>query len=454
MAPPRPPRLEGSTPATRDPINAFESPQGQIFIDGQAFMMNNGHTTGLQENVRLIQSSTGDSTSEPLSSPLFSSGFLRQFEMGSLNGSGDRNVDRESSFIAYSEDPNERYSDDTGRWEFSNWQELGFSMSGNRWARWYSIADAINHDEIAITNIWCQVQHLDRFPDLDFYARFARCVWDRGLDAVETGHYWLSSKCRNHERYLVEVNEVIAMDVRNGPNSVFYALRIYNTNQRAKLLAAIEILDVLIQQRHQVRFGPVANYGYDGCSDEMPAISIGPTGSNRSVDIIDPKTGRPIVIQVPQASTDGTNGTGHRSGGGPLCETEGEVSTKLLTFDGANEESGNVPVGGELLCPGNAGTRSTHQNVQHAPGDVTPESDGSENISWVHQEIWTEPLPSQTGNRVSETVPRNFGGSPHRYRLALPSFSEFDQDKYALEEASTTGTAGSPSPPLSPVISV
>ena len=458
MEPPKAPHLEGSSPAMMVAVNGFESIAGQIFIDGQAMVMNIARTTDSQEKVSLIRASTGDSTSEQLSSAVFTSGFSQQTERGSQDAAAFQDMGPEPSFIAYIQDPTEGIHDNSvSLWTFPEWHEIDPPAPDDRWGRWNSISSEIGHDEAAIRNMWLHVEHLDNFPTLDFYSRFARCVWCWGLDAVEQAEHWLRNKLHNHERYLAEVNEVIAMDPRNGPNITLFALRVYNINERAKLLAAIEILEVFTERRHHEHFEPMVNGVSDG---DKPIIFIEPTGSNRGIDIIDPETGRPIVIQVPEASTNHTNGNDHGSRDSAEREAEAELSSNLLTFDGANESIGKLREGNSALRSGNAASRSTSQNSQNAqgaqntPGDATPASESNGNISWVHQETWIEPLPSQNGNRVSETVPRNFGGSPHRHRLALPSFSEFDQEKYALEEASTTGTAGSPSPPLSPVISV
>jgi hypothetical protein len=421
-------------------INGIESIAGHIFIDGQLMAANNGRAAGLQENVRLIQASTGNSTGELWSPPIFASGITQKIDSGSQE-TVFQDVALEPPFIPYIHDPIEGLHDEyVPLWEFPEWHEIDTPAPDDRWGRWHSIASEINHDEAAIKNMWMHVKHLDNFPTLDFYSRFAHCVLFWGLDTVKQAEHWLKNKLLYHERYLVEVNEVIAMDPGNEPNITLYALRVYNTKERAKLLAAIEILEAFTEQRLQAPVGPIMSGGSDG---DMPTIIIEPTGTNRGIDIIDPETGRPIVIQI----SEGRGG-------------EAEGSTKSLTFDGADDGIGNNLMTNNVWYYGNAASRpiiedaENAQIVQDTPEDVTPPSEEYGDISWVHQETWTERLPSQDGHCLSETVPRNFGGSPSRYRLSLSSFSQCDQPRTTLEGASTTGTAGSPIPALSAVISV
>jgi hypothetical protein len=360
---------------------------------------------------------------------------------GWLEALAPRNPNLNASFLSLEMDPIEA---DFPRWYYPCWKVMGLHMTAQRFDTCQEIAKSLYDDEVRIAHLWPQIKHLDSSPFGEFYLRFAQCAFAWGPDALIAAYHMLKSKVSLHSRYLAEVNELIAMN-GNETTHLLYCLRILNTRLRASALNAADFLEQL-DFRQEWRLGQRAYLWYDGCSDEMPPAAIQPTGNNRGVDIIDPATGRPIVIQMSRTSADITNNNGHGGESAHLHQTEAELGSNLITYDVANDASGAVP--------GNAGIRSPSQNTQHPTGDVTPESDGSENISWVHQETWIAPLPSQIGTRLSETVPRNFGGSPHRYRVPVPSFSEFDQSRHAWEDENTTVVVEDPHPPLSPVVSV
>ncbi|KGO77582.1 hypothetical protein PITC_074380 [Penicillium italicum] len=367
------------------------------------------------------------------------------------------------------------------------------SQAEERRARWGLIETQINYENFAIAQMMAYMCPLDNFPNDDFYVRYVRVAWICGLEAMVEAKSRLNHKLRNHERYLEEVNEVIALDPQLSPGDACYNLRVYNINERARVLGALEEHDMLMgyaeaagmfnpsdpegtaaQQAHQnltyghMQPGRTIDRGsHDNLTDgtnEAERANI-----NRGVEIIDPETGHPIHFQRQSLTATNNNrtGTGRTIGDNSDCDSKQvDGSSELLIrddvdgnrnrnrrnsifnqiqvdrrselFHDVNGTSGNVPTGSsDPLFDANIRLDSVFISEMGSEAET----------SWIPQETWTERRP-RNEIRVSRTLPRNFGRNIHNLRSALHSITELDHDEHAIEPTSTGENDGSHTPNL------
>lgn len=457
MQPPKELHDKEPSPAVIVRVNRTEPLVRHIVFDSQAIAMNGEHNT--TENMSLTHPNGHGGNANGLSTT-FAIPIAPQMEAEENSDEafedGDSLDSATNSPESLEEETLEDYFDDSAWiWAHPPLEDQRPIDPMNRTAVFVSLSRDISYAMTAIRAMWTYMeqhyltpQSLNS-PEVDFYSRFALALCCRGFEAADRGLYWLRLKARAHGYYLRHVNEVLALDPHSDP--AYLQLRIWNTNERANLIAAIDLLQDCVDQYLQQVPTTVPN-------DDLVQGNL---GNNHSIDIIDPATGLPIVITngvnhdnvgdlesgLPVVLTNGVN---HDNVGDPAYDSQAGTDAMNMTYDGANDFL-PTSVRHNSPRPDSAASRST-RNVHDAFSIAKEDDDDA--ITWVHQEVWTEPLHSPGRPRVGDTVPRGFGGSPHRYRLALCSYSELDQGDSGLDSLSTSGIAGSQRSDLSTVNSM
>ncbi|KAJ5496859.1 hypothetical protein N7463_008846 [Penicillium fimorum] len=497
MEPPRPPRLDGSSTAPMVVTNDDETIAASAFADG--LPVTDGRNRAAQENLTFIHSSTeSDNTlHEILPPPLLAS--TSQFAAPA--NSRDLNVSQTmgtSSHIEYIEQapPDEDDEEFVHRVQHPDptLQARGYQ------ARWAWIENQINEADTVIAQMLTCMSQLDMFQVCDDYIRYVRAAWMCGPDTMALALAQLTNKLEYHERYLREVNQAIALDFRVLPNDARYPLRVYNINERARVIRALDEHDLLIDYTESIELdyaqafetendsdpeyrsrayteeqvettiadGSHVNLSTDGINEAARAST-----NNRGVDIIDPDTGHPIEFQrqsLAASNNSCSNGTGHTNGNNSdFNNMQLDGSSDLLTRDRENgNTSGGISLFNEIQVDrrsnlwvrdvnggGNVPTVSndppfdtnSRMGIHFSP-KMSSEGETDGIISSIPYETWTERRP-RSGNRISETVPRNFGrNNVINYRLPLRSIIEVNREQHAIELASTTANNGSPTPSL------
>lgn len=338
----------------------------------------------------------------------------------------------------------------SGSFVFPNRHEPTRSLIEDRSGRWYLLSNLINHDDAAISLRMSIMRPFDFYPNGDFYWRYVRCSWLGGPAAMAEAEWHLSNKLRNHERYLAEVNEVIALDPQVRPGDWVYDLRVYNTMERARVLNALEELENLkrdgqvagienhiIDPGHATLPSPIRSWvplerwdngGSDNDTSFGGMTEVERSNVNRGVAIIDPDTGHPIEFQRQSLTTTNNRGNGNRS-----------ENSEVLNHDGGR--IGNVPVGSSDPVF----DATSRPSSQTSADEIRFELEEGNITSWISQERWTEPRP-RNGDPISNTVPRNFGRNVQNCRSPLRSLTEVDQEAIPIEPASTAATDGSRTP--------
>lgn len=499
MEPPRPPRLGGSSPAQMAVMNDDESIVPHVFIGDQ--LVTGGRNRTTQQNF-IIRSSTESDNNlrEQLAWPLpvNASQFAAPIDPRDLTVDlRDLTVSQTvGSDTPYDEWIEHQPLDDVDP-EFIQHTPNAVQcheptrQAEERRGRWIFIETQINYEDAAIAQIVSFMSPFDLFPGDDFYVRYVRLAWMCGPDAMIEARTRLNNKLRNHERYLEEVNEVIALDPHISPGDACYNLRVYNINERARVLNALDQYDdlmgregaagmnnpndpggIAIQPAHQnpthMHLQPgrtidrcsCDNLSTDG-TNEVERASI-----NRGIDIIDPDTGHPIQFQRQPLTTanNNRNGTGRTNGNNPTRDNmQVDGSSELLIRDDVNGNCNRnrrnslfdhtqVDRRSELFHDGNGIIGNVPTGSNDPLFDANSRLDGlfslgvgsdAENngtISWIPQETWTERRPRNEG-RISRTLPRNFGRNIANLRSALHSITEIDHE-HAIELTSTARNDG------------
>lgn len=483
-------------------MNDDESIVEHVFVEGQ--LVTGGPNRATQENLMTIRSSaeSDNNLHEQLPSPLLARTPQFAVPVNPRDSTVSQIIGSNTPYSEWIEQqPSGEVDPEFVRQTYTPNAALGYeptSQAEERRARWVSIESLISHDDAAIAQMMSFMFPFDMFPGCDFYVRYVRVSWMCGLDAMIEAKSRLTSKLRNHGRYLEEVNEAIALDPQISPGDACYNLRVYNINERARVLNALDEYEQLmgyadpagmdnpndpegitVNAAHQhpthiqgqpgrtIDGGSYDNTSTDG-TNEVERVNI-----NRGVDIIDPNTGHPIQFQRQQltATNNNCNGTGRTNGNNSeFDDMQVDGSSELLIRDHGNENrsrnrsnslidriqvdrrselfhdangtSGNVPTGSNDP-PFDANTRLGI--------DLPPEmGSGMEHdaiISRLPQETWTERRP-RNGRRISYTLPRNFGRNIQNFRSALHSITEIDHDEHAIELTSTAENDGSHAPNL------
>jgi hypothetical protein len=501
MEPARPPRLDGSSPAPMAITNDDKSIVAHAFVDNQ--LVARGRNRAAQENFTIIRSSTESDNNLPerLPSPLLASTSQFAAPVTSRDLAVSQTMRSNISYAEWTEHqalagidpdficdtPNQVQGPETAH------------QAEERRARWVVIENLINNDDTAMAQMLLSRCPFDTFPVGDFYIRYVRVAWLCGLDAMTEARSRLNSKLLNHRRYLEEVNEAIALDPQISPGDARYNLRVYNINERARVLSALDEHDMLMQYADAIDMDNINNPGgivvdpeyqspthIEGQPERMIAggsyVHLSTDGANdferantnRGVDIIDPDTGNPIEFQrqsFTTANNSSSNGTG--------CTNENNSDFNNLQIDGSsdlhirNHENDNTSrrtsLFNEIQVEGRSelwvhdgnetsgnvltGSNDPSFDADSRLGNQIPPGLGSgvgtdEIISWIPQETWTERRP-RNGRRISDTVPRNFGrNNVFNYRLPLHSITEINHEEDAIELASTNADNGSPTPSL------
>ena len=485
---PRSRRLDGSPDAPMAEAND-RSIVSHVFVDDQLRI---GGQSGAQGNLTVIRSSTeSDNNLHEPRSTLLTNTSQFAININSRNLSVSQVMEANIPYAEHFEyKPPDEYDS-----EFEDDRDFGGVVrrspievqhyetiieAQERRERWFLIQAHINHDDAAIAQMMSFVGPVDVLPGCDFYVRYVRVAWTYGLGAMFEAWSRLTSKLQYHEMYLEEVNEFIALDPVIPVSDTCYRLRVYNTNERARLLNALDHYHMLaeasltnngnnsggiaVEQTHQeqpgrtIHGGPYDNLSTDGTNEFLhPKIS-------RGVDIIDPNTGHPIQFQREQL-------TGHKNGdksgidnmqldGSPdlLIRDHGSanrnrrrsnslfdqipVDRRSDLFHDVSGGSGNMPAGSnDPLFDANdrLGT--------HIDTELGSETGNNEITPWIPQETWTE-RRLRNGSRMSNTLPRNFGRNINNMRSALQSITEIDHEEHAIELTRTAENNGSQTPDL------
>ncbi|KAJ5705682.1 hypothetical protein N7536_001371 [Penicillium majusculum] len=447
---PRPPRRGGSSPAQMAVMND-ESIVPHVFVGGQLVTSDRNRPT--QQNFIIRSSTESDNNLReqlgwplPASAPQFAAPVDTRDSTVSQTMGSDVPYDEwiehqpidevDTGFIQHTPNAVQRH-------------ELTRQAEERR-ERWIFIETQINYEDAAIAQIVSFMSPFDFCPGDDYYVRYVRLAWMCGPDPMTEAKTRLNNKLRNHERYLEEVNEVIALDPHISPGDVCYDLRVYNINERARVLNALDQYEefirregaagmnnpndpggIVIQSAHQnpthmrmqpgrtIDRGSYANLSTDGTNEVERA------STNRGIEIIDPDTGHPIQFQRQPLTTTNTNrnDTGRTNGKYSNCD--------------------NVPVDGssELLIRDDVDRRSElfhgNETIGNVPtGSNDPLLDANSRLDGLFP-LGIERRP-RNGSRISRTLPRNFGRKIANLRSAFHSITEPDHE-HAIE---LTGTAG------------
>ena len=266
--------------------------------------------------------------------------------------------------------------------------QLGFSLDSrsrfewyadDRAERWLAWAYEIQEEEFVMQAFVLRMRSLDNWPGVDFYRRYIRCAWICGPVDAEEAEVRLRDKLSVHEQWLADVNEAIALDPWSRPDGRSLHHRIYNTNERARILAALEELEGIRDIQADMNLGGHSISGTStstfGESTMDPAVQDGShapadspddEGSNDGpndisfvsharvagpVTIIDPHTRRPIDLQGLQQKAKNKDASRHghaNEGGADLGKRKGlaEVNPEMVSYDGIGETTGMpIPVG-------------------------------------------------------------------------------------------------------------
>ncbi|KGO35925.1 hypothetical protein PEX1_062780 [Penicillium expansum] len=491
MEPPRPPLPDNSSPVRMAAIND-ESIVPHVFVAGRLVSRNRA----TQENSTIILSSTESDNNlhgrwtPPLlaSTSQFAAPVDSQYLTASQAEESDIPYDEWFEYQPLDEVDTEFVGQTSNAVETHE----PASQAEERRARWALIETHINYEDSAIAQIMSFMSPFDIYPGEDFYVRYVKVAWMCGLDAMIEAKSRLNNKLRNHERYLEEVNEVIALDPQLSPGDACYNLRVYNINERARMLGALDQYDTFMryaeaigmnnpndpegfaaQQAHgnpnyiHMQPGRAIDDGSHGNLSTDGTNEVARANINRGVDIINPETGHPIQFQrqLLTATNNNRNGTGRTDGSNSDSDNmQVDGSSELMIRDGVdgnrnrnrrnsrfnqiqvdrrseldvNGTSGNVPMGSnDPLFDANSRLDSL----------FIPEMGSEAEISWTPQEAWTERRP-RNDIRVSRTLPRNFGRNIHNFRAALHSITELDHEEHAIELTSTDESDGSHTPNL------
>jgi hypothetical protein len=441
MEPPRPPRLGGSSPAQMAAINDNESIVPHVFVGDQLVTGGRNRTTQQKFIIRSTESDNNlrEQLAWPL--PVNASQFATPVDSRDLNVSQTMGSD-----IPYDEWIEHQPLDEVEP-EFIQHTPNAVQrhepthQAEERRGGWIFIETQINYEEAAIGQIVSFMSPFDLFPGDDYYVRYVKLAWMCGPDAMIEAKTRLNNKLRNHERYLEEVNEVIALDPHISPGDPCYNLRVYNINERARVLNALDQYDdlmgcegaagmnnpndpggIAIQPAHpnpahmHLRPGRTIDSGsYDKLSTDGTS-EIERASNNRGIDIIDPDTGHPILFQRQPLTTanNNRNGTGRTNGNNPNRDNmQIDGSSELLIRDDVNGNRnrnrrnslfdhtqvdrrselfhdgngiiGNLPIGSnDPLFDGNSRLDGLF------PLGMGSDAENNGTISWNPQETWTK----------------------------------------------------------------
>ncbi|KAI2732400.1 hypothetical protein CBS147332_1539 [Penicillium roqueforti] len=484
MEPSRPsPRFGGSSPMSMTSMNDDEF---VVFVDGQPGTQNQA----TQESFTIIHSSTASDINlhEGLPSPFLESTSQFAAPVGSRDLTVSQLMESDNPYAEWIERVDEiefvRRNPSTVRHEPAR-------LAEERQTRWGLIMSLINLDDAAIVRMMLNMcPPFAVLPDCDFYVGFVRVAYAFGLDTMIEAKSRLMEKVQNHERFLEEVNEVIALNPQIPPSDDCYNLRVYNISERARVLSALDQWDMLmgypgaasvnnsngpegitVQTGGAINGGSYDNQSTDG-TNEVERANI-----NRGVDIIDPNTGHPIQIQRKHltAADKNCNGTSHTNGNNSdLGNVQVDGSSDLWIHDDVNEDRNRnrsdsffnqiqVDRRSELFhdANGTGGNVPTKYNdpsfdansrveIQLSP-EMGSEMEHNGIISWIPQETWTERRPGNR-SRISNTLPRNFGRNVSNFRSALHSITEIDHEEHVAELTNMAGNDRSHSPSLATTI--
>ncbi|CAG8909266.1 unnamed protein product [Penicillium egyptiacum] len=491
MEPPRPPHLDGSSAAPTAETNDDESIVAHVFVDDQ--LRTGGRSGAIQENLTIIRSSTESDNNlhERLRSPLPASTSQFAVPVDSRVLSVSQAMESNIPYAEHFEyQPQDEDDPEFARRSPSAVQRYETPLEAQeRRTRWYLIETLIDHDDFAIAQMMSLLLPFDILPGCDYYVQYVGRAWIFGIGAMIAARKLLSSKLQAHEMYLEEVNEFIALDPEIPPGDVCYHLRVYNINERARVLNAFDYYEMLAEESlannpidpgcitvgpaHQeqpgrtIHGGPSDNLGTDGTNE------VERTKTSRAVDITDPNTGHRIQFQRQQsiATNDIRNGTGRTNGDDSEFDNmqvdgssellirdhvngncNGNRSNSLFNqvqvdrrselFHGASGTSGNMPAGSDdPLFDAN------NRLGIHLSPEMDSETEHSEIIPWIPQETWTECRP-RNGSCISNTLPRNFGRNINNVRSALHSITEIDHEEHVIELTHKAENDGSHTPDL------
>lgn len=492
MEPPRPPHLGGSSPAQLAVMND-ESIVPHVFVGDQ--LVTSGRNRPTQQHF-IIRSSTESDNNlrEQLGWPLPASAHQFAVPVDPRDSTVSQTM---GSDVPYDEWIEHQPLDEVDP-EFIQHTPNAVQhheltrQAEERWERWTFIETQINYEDAAIVQIMSFMSPFDFCPGDELYSRYVRMAWMCGPDSMAEAKTRLNNKLRNHERYLEEVNEVIALDPHISPGDVCYSLRVYNINERARVLNALDQYDDLLRREgaagmnnpnhpggiaiqpayqnpthmHMQPGSTIDHSSYDNLLTDS-TNEVERASTNRGIEIIDPNTGHPIQFHRQPLTTannnNNRNATGHTNGKHSNCDNmQVDGSSELLIRDDVNGNHNRnrsnslfdhtqVDRRSELFHDGNATTGNVPTGSNDPLFDANSRLDGlfslgmgsdAENngtISWIPQETWTERRP-RNGSRISRTLPRNFGRNIANLRSALHSITQVDHDHAIAIEL--TGTAG------------
>ncbi|CAP95534.1 hypothetical protein E8E15_008607 [Penicillium rubens] len=497
MEPPRSPRLDG--PSAAPTAEANDEPiVSHVFVDDQ---LRTGGQNGAQENLTIIRSSTAsDNNLHESRSPLPASTSHFAVTTDSRNLSVSQAMEANIPYAEHFEyqpldEDDSSFEDDQdfggvarrSPTEVQHYETIPEAQE--RRLRWYYIEALINFQDFAIAQMMSFASPVDILPGCDFYVQYVRVAWTYGLGSMFEARERLMGKLRYHEMYLEELNEFIAMDPVIPAGDTCYRLRVYNTNERARVLNALDHYQMLaeatltntvnnsgdatVEPAHQdepgrtMHDGSHGNLSTDGTNEVVrPKIS-------RGVDIIDPNTGHPIQFQREQSTATNNirNGTGHTNRNNPdFGNMQVDGSSELLIRDHGNGNRNRsrsnslfdqIPVdrrsdlfheasgaSGNLPAGSNDPLFDTNNRLDiHIDPGMGSETENNETIAWIPQETWTERRP-RNGRRVSNTLPRNFGRNINNLRSALHSITEINHEEHAIELTRTAENDESHTPDL------
>ncbi|KAJ5782927.1 hypothetical protein N7457_004701 [Penicillium paradoxum] len=454
MEPASPPRLNGPLPGSREAMDDDEVLVQSGYHDDGIVV---GHPTrDMRENALTMRSSIefGDACPEQLPPAI-------------LFGTPQTQEEAQERAFAFAElmrlDPTE--SEWTVQQPFRESEPESDSQSPNRAeggfpdeitvdifdtealvVRWTLFARIIAHDDTSINMMMALVDRPGLFPNIDYYRRFVKCAWLAGTILAAEAEWQLQSKLLAHERYLREVNEFIALNPQATPGDWSYDLRVWNTTERARVLNALDELELLrqsvvtpivntptINPSPRSLQSPVRHETNENGSSGNETSVTGSTETDRAnihrgVPIIDPHTGHPIEFQ--RQILTATNNARSRD----VFRNSGLLHQNDQTAD-------NMPAGGDVSLFDATSPRATQPSVEETHSEPTD----NDTTSWIPQETWTQPGPRDRG-LISNTVPRNFGRNGQNTRSPLRSITEIDQEGLSVESASTVATDGARTP--------
>ncbi|KAJ5747380.1 uncharacterized protein N7511_009076 [Penicillium nucicola] len=452
MMPPTP-RLEGGSPVLKVFMSEDPSVVGRVFLDDRLVADNStdGPYESFPEFINIASFDEGEIRFHPVTPQSLEP--MREVEPARRHPRFPIRVRR----THFTEDVPLRQAPDTPAFvpdpEQAPSVQIGYSGSSasqfewydeGRAERWFTWGYEIQKEEAAMQAAMIQIRHLDIWAGVDFYRRYVRCAWSCNIRYFQEAEVRLRHKLSLHEEWLADVNEAIALDPWSRPQGRSLYYRIYNTNERARMLTSLEELEGIQGTRGGLNEFGLTTYeniastfgSYSAVQDDSN-VTVGSREDALTTDgvndvlvrsharasgpvrIIDPHTGCPIDLiglsQNPKNRAAKKNGQAH----------------------GVADKSIGVKAGPSIAAESEDTSLEIAQSPEHVVKELTDRVDDALLVehdqlpSWIPQEMLDD-LRSVRKKGFSKTVPRNFGRP--RYGPGLQTITEVDSESFSHDD--------------------